>query len=741
MLDRFLERLPAEPRRTLVLLGVIALAAALFRFPGLGYSRRGVLRRGVPRKDGAAVPARRAAHRVGPPPDREAPDRGRRGALRLRAWAWRLAPALAGTLLAPVFFLLARRVLATERAALFATLLLLLDGVYLVQSRVAMTNVFAVLFQLLSALLLVRAASRRGAAWADGGGGPGARARALDALDEPLRLGLPGPRLPGAAPRRGPSAGASCARRPCLRARPRRRLPAELPALDAAGPPGVGSGRAAGGDLELPREPHATHTYFSPWWTWPWLYRPTWYFWWSGAGVVRGIVALGNPAIWWVWPLSAWAIARRALARPPAPLRGGGVLPPLPPLGALAPHPQLQPLPLRGDPLRLPCARLAARSRLGRQGARSSRGATCSWSPLFLLFLPFLTAMPSPPALGLPLPGRRRDLDLVPELDLTSGSRRWRLTVRRLTRPRSGGSKGGAARRGSEATGGERSPIHSGVSERGSKEGPAHHFARDLHRRLPRPDGTRDGAGPRDGRAAHQGRAHRALVRLPADVPRLHRPGVPVRLGVRRRGFRARPCRCGRARDAPAGCCSCSGSATSCTCPMLRSGRRSGTRRPGRAGRPLRLRRPPGDRRHAAPRAPAAVGGGSPLDTVAASPRPGRDRVSPLVWVSGVAAAARGDRPLSTTARARAFPSSRSPRSCWQGRWPGRRSAGRSRRRATGALSVGARSVALGVVLTPVLAGWVDFWGASPAYVFWPRRAAAPPAPGRGRRRTHACRA
>ena len=80
-------------------------------------------------------------------------------------WALRLRrrgpggsrPALAGILLAPVFLLLARRVLATERAALFATLLLLLDGVYLVQSRIAMTNVFAVLFQLLSALLLLRA--------------------------------------------------------------------------------------------------------------------------------------------------------------------------------------------------------------------------------------------------------------------------------------------------------------------------------------------------------------------------------------------------------------------------------------------------------------------------------------------------------------------------------------------------------------------------------------------------------
>ena len=110
-----------------------------------------------------------------------------------KPWAWRLLPALAGTLLAGVFLLLARRVLASERAALFATGLLLCDGVYLVQSRVAMTNVFAVLFQLLAALLVLRAAAaRRLRLGAMAAAGAGARARALDALDEPVGLGLPG---------------------------------------------------------------------------------------------------------------------------------------------------------------------------------------------------------------------------------------------------------------------------------------------------------------------------------------------------------------------------------------------------------------------------------------------------------------------------------------------------------------------------------------------------------------------
>ncbi len=76
------------------------------------------------------------------------------------SWAWRLVPALAGTLLAPVFFFLARRALGSERAALLASLLLLADGVYLVQSRIAMTNIFAVLFQCAAALAVLREGPR-----------------------------------------------------------------------------------------------------------------------------------------------------------------------------------------------------------------------------------------------------------------------------------------------------------------------------------------------------------------------------------------------------------------------------------------------------------------------------------------------------------------------------------------------------------------------------------------------------
>jgi dolichyl-phosphate-mannose--protein O-mannosyl transferase len=309
VLERLLERLPPEPRRTYVVLGAIALAAALFRLPGLDYPREEYFDevyhaktalqylRGEPPTEWVHPPTAKLLIAVGV------------AAFGYHPWAWRLAPAIAGILLAPVFFLLARRVLATERAALLATLLLLLDGVYLVQSRVAMTNVFAVLFQLLSALLLVRAATAERL-----------RLGAMAALG--LALGL-------ALSTRWTSLFAwgllglvYLALRRQRAFRPRELalgflafalLPAAVYLLSYV--PWMRQGHTAWEAIRWQKDIWryhadltATHAYFSRWWTWPWLYRPTWYFWWSGDGVVRGIVALGNPAIWWASvPAAAWA--------------------------------------------------------------------------------------------------------------------------------------------------------------------------------------------------------------------------------------------------------------------------------------------------------------------------------------------------------------------------------------------------------------------------------------------------
>ncbi len=309
-------------------------------------------------------------------------------------WAWRLAPALAGTALAGVFLLLARRVLRSERAAVLATTLLLCDGVFLVQSRVAMTNVFAVLFQLLAALLVVRAAAARRL-------GLGAMVAAGLALGLALStrwtsifaagfLGLVFLALRVRRRREPPDEPAvrpagSIAREAALVVLafalvPGGPLPAELRALDAAGASCdrarvVGAGRRrrarAARHLELPRQPAGDAHLLQPVVD-------------VAVPVPAHLVLLvgrrrcraghhrarqprdlvGGAAGGRLGPAQRLALARRA-----SPLRRQRLLHAVPALGALAAHAQLQPLPVRGDPLRLPRARPAARSRLGRPQA------------------------------------------------------------------------------------------------------------------------------------------------------------------------------------------------------------------------------------------------------------------------------------------------------------------------------------------------------------------------------------
>lgn len=53
----------------------------------------------------------------------------------------------------------------------------------------------------------------------------------------------------------------------------------------------------------------ADHPFSSPWWSWPLMLKPVWYY--SGAGLAAGktstIVALGNPVIWWTGMLAVGA--------------------------------------------------------------------------------------------------------------------------------------------------------------------------------------------------------------------------------------------------------------------------------------------------------------------------------------------------------------------------------------------------------------------------------------------------
>jgi dolichyl-phosphate-mannose--protein O-mannosyl transferase len=241
------------------------------------------------------------------------------------AWAWRLVPALAGMALAPVFFLFARRVLPSERAAVLASVLLLADGVYLVQSRIAMTNIFAVLFQITAALLLVKAALAE-------------RLPAGTMIGVGLFIGL-------ALSTRWTSLWATAFLGLVLLVVRGRRLfrPRELLLTVVAfallpvaiyvvsylplrilrpGLPEWHSFRELW-DLQVEvwnyhANLNATHPYFSKWYTWPWLYRPTWYYFQTRGELVYGIVAIGNPAIWWVsLAVTAWALVSGIAARDP----------------------------------------------------------------------------------------------------------------------------------------------------------------------------------------------------------------------------------------------------------------------------------------------------------------------------------------------------------------------------------------------------------------------------------------
>jgi dolichyl-phosphate-mannose-protein mannosyltransferase len=405
-------------RRRAQILGLVVLAAAVFRFVGLGYPpeeyfdevyhAKTALQylRGEPPTEWVHPPTAKLLIAVGV------------DFFGYKPWAWRLAPALAGTLLAPVFLLLAWRVLATKRAALLATLLLLLDGVYLVQSRIAMTNVFAVLFQVLSALLVLRAAMTERLRWGDIVGAGVALGLALSTRWTSLWawgflglvfVALRGRRLRDGAPTRQWAREAAMLGAAFFVLPVAVYLLSYVPWMLQGHPQGFDGWWRRIGEVVVQQRDiwryhanlRATHHYFSPWWTWPWLYRPTWYFWWSNDEWVRGIVAIGNPAIWWASvPVVGWALVTGWRAHDPRRLFAGAGF-------------CLLYLPWGVSPRTLnfshylfeaiPYACLALGALLDRwwDGRFSwlARTYVAVAALLFVLFLPLLTAIPVPQAL------------------------------------------------------------------------------------------------------------------------------------------------------------------------------------------------------------------------------------------------------------------------------------------------------------------------------------------------------
>jgi dolichyl-phosphate-mannose--protein O-mannosyl transferase len=412
---------PPGPRRELALALLFAVIAAAFRFPGLGYPPEEYFDEVYHAKAAREYLAGQAPNEWVHPPTAKLLISVGVAAFGYHPWSWRLASAVAGTLLAPVFFLFARRVLRTERAAILATSLLLADGVYLVQSRIAMTNIFAVLFQLGAALALLRAAleerlaparmivfgllvglalsTRWTSLWAWGFLGlvfvvlRGRRLlRPREVLLALLAFGL----LPVAV--------YVTSYVPLL-------VRGQLHAVDPSPNTLQTLADVPRGARQLWEEQvqvwqyharlTATHPYFSRWWTWPWLYRPTWYFYNGTETTIRGVIALGNPALWWVAvPVTLWALVTGARRKDPRLLFSGvGFCCLYLPWG-IAPrtlnfsHYLFESLPYAC----LSLATLLDRRWDGRDGL-FARGYVVLVLALFALFLPLLMALPLPVSL------------------------------------------------------------------------------------------------------------------------------------------------------------------------------------------------------------------------------------------------------------------------------------------------------------------------------------------------------
>ena len=246
---------------------------------------------------------------------------------------WRLAAALFGTLLVPLFYLLARRLWSVRFFAIAAGTLICFDGMAFVQSRIGMIDIFAVfLIVLVYYLFLVHLQSLR----------PRSSALTLLALGVALGLGVATKWIVLAAmatvffllalelarslwpfldrhlwPRLMSSTTPGGLRRLFY-------LPAAFLALVIV-PLGIYAASwlpffARGEFKNLADMIHynhdsyvyhatltATHPFGSPWWSWPFLARPVYYYFqnnlgtdsWTGQPLIAQMYNLGNPWIWW----------------------------------------------------------------------------------------------------------------------------------------------------------------------------------------------------------------------------------------------------------------------------------------------------------------------------------------------------------------------------------------------------------------------------------------------------------
>lgn len=238
-------------------------------------------------------------------------------------FGWRIASAIFGALGLGLFYALGHALLGRP-AALIGAVLLLCDGLWFVQSRTAMNDIFLVCFLLLGYLAFFRYLQRadrgRWRALALAGVGLGlALATKWSAL---YSLGLLGLVAAGREGWRLVRAWRTD-RRALQRALGVALL---LAAIFVALPLALYVGGyaqffamgytwqdwwALQGQMRW-YHTHLTacHDWASPWWSWPLLLRPVWYYVMRFDGLVANVFALGNPLIWWLFLPAIAYVAR-----------------------------------------------------------------------------------------------------------------------------------------------------------------------------------------------------------------------------------------------------------------------------------------------------------------------------------------------------------------------------------------------------------------------------------------------
>jgi dolichyl-phosphate-mannose--protein O-mannosyl transferase len=300
-----------------VLLGLVALA---FRLPGLGHPERPVYDEEffVPRDAPAGARASILPDLTHPPLAMLAIQAGV-AVFGDNAIGWRFPSALAGALLAAVFYLTAREALGRERAALIAAGLFVCDNLFLLMSRLAMTNVCGLLFQVAAVGLCLRASrdERLLRPWMMGLGAAIGLALATRWTSIPLAAFL--------------------ALVFVFRRGVRLRRPSELwlavlafallPVVVyvASYVPWLAEGHSLR-DLAWLQQAmwnhHAAasypHPYSSPWHSWPWLVRPSLFHYEAPDAqrpFVTVLLAIGNPLLWWASVPAVLAVLVRGIVR------------------------------------------------------------------------------------------------------------------------------------------------------------------------------------------------------------------------------------------------------------------------------------------------------------------------------------------------------------------------------------------------------------------------------------------